>query len=236
MATFTWLGGKATGGDPNSASAGANSSTTGASDTAQPTPPCFAAGTRIGTLTGETAVESLAAGMRVRLANGGGAEIVWLGHRRVAGCRHPRPRDVQPVRIAAGTFGEGLPLRDLWLSPDHAVFVEGVLVPIRHLVNNTSIIQEVCDSITYWHVELAQHDVILAEGLPCESFLDTGNRSAFANGGTVVQAHPDFARRHWDGAACAPLVVGGPELDQVRKVLRARRRRAASRRRTSEGR
>jgi len=73
--------------------------------------------------------------------------------------------------------------------------------------------------VTYWHVELGRHDVIFAEALPCESYLDTGTRSAFANAGTPMQLHPDFAARAWDGAACAPLVTAGPQLDAVRALL-----------------
>ncbi len=75
--------------------------------------------------------------------------------------------------------------------------------------------QDDVESVTYWHVELDAHDVLLAEGLPTESFLDTGNRAAFANGGTMVQAHPDFARDAWDADSCAPLVLAGPVRDLV---------------------
>src|ERR1019366_10641252 len=57
----------------------------------------------------------------------------------------------------------------------------GVLIPIRYLVNGRSIAQEARDEVTYWHVELARHDILLAEGLPAESYLDTGNRDAFAD-------------------------------------------------------
>jgi hypothetical protein len=107
--------------------------------------------------------------------------VRWLGHRRVDCRRHPRPGDAWPIRVRAGAFGENLPHRDLSLSPDHAVFVApGLLVPVRYLINDATIVQEPVDAITYWHVELPTHDVLLAEGLPVESYLDTGNRGAFA--------------------------------------------------------
>jgi hypothetical protein len=122
----------------------------------------------------------------------------------------------------AGAFGSGLPHRDLFLSPDHAVFVDAVLIPIRYLINGRSVVQEPRDEATYWHVELDRHDVILAEGLPCESFLDTGSRAAFENGGPVIQLYPDFARRVWEADACAPIVVAGPQLDRVRARLHER--------------
>jgi hypothetical protein len=130
--------------------------------------------------------------------------------------RHPEPAKVWPVRIAAGAFAEGQPLRDLLLSPDHAVFVGGVLIPVKYLINGRSIAQIPVERITYYHVELPRHDVLLAEGLPVESYLDTGNRSSFANGGTLVQAHADFALRVWEREACATLVVSGAELVAAR--------------------
>jgi hypothetical protein len=112
-----------------------------------------------------------------------------------------------------------MPHRDLLLSPHHAVFTGGVLIPIRHLINGTTIAQVEVDEITYWHVELESHDVILAEGLPCESYLDTGNRSAFANGGVAVQLHPNFTMRVWEAESCAKLVAAGPELADARRML-----------------
>jgi autotransporter-associated beta strand protein len=182
---------------------------------------CFAAGTRLATPQGEAVVASLRVGDLVTTQSGGPRPVRWLGHRHVDCRRHARPQDVWPVRVAAGAFGPGLPCRDLVLSPDHAVHVDGVLIPVRCLINGAGIAQEPWASVTYWHVELDRHDVLLAEALPCESFLDTGNRAAFANGGVVMQMHPDFARHMWEGAACAPLVVAGPQLDRVRARLRA---------------
>ncbi len=190
--------------------------------TANDAAPCFAAGTRIATSAGPVAVEALAPGMTVQLADGGTAPIIWLGHRRVDCARHPRPHDVLPVRVAKGAFGPGQPSRDLILSPDHAVFAGGGLIPVRYLLNGRTVVQETVESVTFWHVELPRHAVLLAEGLACESFLDTGNRAAFANGGTAVQLHPDFALQTWAARACAPLVRDGAALARVRQRLLTR--------------
>ena len=184
---------------------------------------CFAEGTRVATLRGNVAVEALRVGDRVLSGFGGNAPVVWLGSRRVAPGRHPDPARLQPIRVRAGAFAPGMPSRDLRLSPDHAVFsrAEGALIPVRCLVNGTSIVQETVTEVTYWHVELPAHDVILAEGLTCESYLDTGNRCAFANGGAAIDLHPDFAQRVWEAEACAPQVVRGPILAAVRARLAA---------------
>ena len=168
---------------------------------------CFAEGTRIATARGPVAVEALREGERVLTASGRLAPVRWIGHRRTSLRRHPRPHDVMPVRVRAGAFGPSLPCRDLVLSPDHSVFAESCLVPIRFLINGVSIVQESQAAVTYWHVELDRHDVILAEGMPCESYLDTGNRDAFENAEGPMELHPDFARAVWAAQGCAPILT-----------------------------
>ncbi len=75
--------------------------------------------------------------------------------------------------------------------------------------------------VEYHHIELDCHDVVLAEGLPAESYLDTGGRAGFA-GGAVIALYPDFAARTWETRGCAPLVLRGPVLEAVRARLDAR--------------
>jgi uncharacterized repeat protein (TIGR03803 family) len=183
---------------------------------------CYRRGTRIATPLGERAVETLAPGDLVLTESGEARPIAWVGHRRVDCRRHPRPWDVWPVRVHAGAIGPRAPRCDLWLSPDHAVFIDGVLIPVRYLINGATVVQETAARVSYWHVELDCHDVLLAEGLPCESYLDTGNRAAFANGGGAAQLHPDFALRVWQAKGCAPLAVGGPRLLAAQQRLLAR--------------
>jgi len=182
-------------------------------------PACFANGTRVATTRGQVAVEGLRIGDTVLLADGSAAPVVWLGHRHTLCGRHPRPWDVQPIRIRAHAFAPNQPSRDLRLSPDHAIFHGGTLIPVRTLLNGRTITQERVAAVTYWHVELADHAVLLAENLPCESYLDTGNRSAFANGGPALALHPDFARSIWAARGCAPLDLDGPHRDAAQRHL-----------------
>ena len=184
--------------------------------------PCFRLGTRIATPDGEVAVESLCIGDTV-LADGAPRDVIWIGHRTVDCARHPNPAQVWPIRIEAGAFGPAEPRRPLFLSPDHAVFQDGALIPVKYLVNGTTVTQVAVESVTYFHVELARHAVLLAEGLPAESYLDTGDRSDFANGGGVVRLHPEFASLRREAEACAPLVITGPVLEAVRDRLAAAR-------------
>jgi hypothetical protein len=182
---------------------------------------CFRRGTAIMTQAGEVAVEDLREGDLVQTHAGDAVKVIWIGHRHIDCRRHPRPREIWPVRIRAGSFGDARPHRDLWLSPDHAVFVDGALIPVKHLINGGSIAQMAMDEVTYHHVELRCHDVLLAEGLPAESYLDVGDRSGFANGGGRIALYPDYSSRVWDTGGCAPLVVSGSLLAAVRHRVNA---------------
>nr|WP_283949598.1 Hint domain-containing protein [Limobrevibacterium gyesilva] len=187
---------------------------------------CYAAGTRILTARGEVPVEALRPGDTITgHLSGLPRRVRWVGHRVLEPHRHPRPHDVQPIRVCAGAFGPGLPRRDLRLSPDHALLVGDALIPVRYLVNGATVLQESVGRVSYFHVELESidghvvHDVVLAEGLPAESYLDTGNRDAFANGGAAIRLHPDFARRVWTMHGCAPLHLQGPVVVAARRRL-----------------
>ena len=180
--------------------------------------PCFAAGTRIRTAGGDVAVETLAVGDVVLSPWGERFPVAWIGHRSLRCSRQPDPSAVWPIRISAHAFADGMPQRDLYLSPDHSVFINGVLIPIRHLVNGASVAQVAVEALTYWHVELAQHRILLAEGLPTESYLDDGNRGAFEDADRVIEPSADLA----GGASsrrCAPLVQRGWAVERVRQHL-----------------
>ncbi len=186
---------------------------------------CFLAGTAILGPAGEVAVERLRVGDMVMTQTDDGLRLEpvrWIGRRQVDPARHPRPRDVLPVRVRRGAFGDGLPRRDLFLSPNHAVFADDVLIPVRYLVDGDGIRQlSSAGRITYFHIELDHHSVVLAEGLPCESYLETGGRRMFENGGVPLALHADFTALAWDALGYAPLVVTGPKLLAVRSRLAA---------------
>ena len=172
---------------------------------------CFASGTRLRTMSGDVAVEQLAVGDVLLTHAGIGRPIRWIGRRTIDLRGHPKPRDVQPVRIAAHAFGPRQPQRPLLLSPDHAVYFDGALIPVRYLIDGRRIVQLRRKTVTYWHVELDRHDVILAENLAAESYLDTGDRSDFA-------ARLGSASWVWESEGCAPLTVTGPKVAAARRL------------------
>jgi len=184
--------------------------------------PCFAAGTRIATPAGDAAVQSLSAGDKVRLATGGTARIQWIGRRRINIAAHPRPDAVQPVRIAAGALAEGIPARDLIVSPDHALYLDGLLIPAKALINGATVTQLNRKTVTYYHIELAAHGILLAEGAPAESYLETGNRGAFENGGAAITLHPEFAQALRGAKSCAAFAESGPAVEAIRARILAR--------------
>jgi hypothetical protein len=187
--------------------------------------PCFAKGSRILARGGEVAVETLRPGDSVwSVLHASWQEVVWVGRREVDCAAHPHPEKVWPIRVRAGAFGSATPARDLWLSPDHAVYVTAVLIPVKYLVNGKTITQVKQDRIDYCHVEIAQHGILLAEGLTVESYLDMDDRSNFINNDGALTLHPvfnvvDTIADRWAMLGCAPLVVTGPELEAAKARL-----------------
>ena len=182
---------------------------------------CFAEGTRIQTPGGPVAVECLAEADTIVLAAGGTAPIRWIGRRHIVCRSHPQPRTVWPVRVAADAFGPNVPDRDLYLSPDHAIHVNSALIPVKHLINGSTIAQVPRDRVTYYHFELPHHDVVLADGLPVESFLDIKDGANYLERSRSVSLHPEYVALMWEALGCAPLVVAGPELERARALVAA---------------
>ncbi len=152
---------------------------------------CFMAGTRIQTPGGWTAVENLRRGDMVLTADGRAEPVEWLGVQTVA-TRFADPLRVLPIRIKAGALAENLPCRDLLLSPDHALLIGNVLIHAGALVNGGSIVREsqVPPIFSYFHVELADHALIVAEGVAAETFVDNADRLAFENWAEHAALYP----------------------------------------------
>jgi hypothetical protein len=145
-------------------------------------PACYCAGTLIQTPDGSAKVETLAIGDSVVTADGRTMPVRWIGRNTVS-TRFADPLRVLPIRIKAGALGDSIPARDLLVSADHAVLVEDILIQAGALVNGVSILREqnVPETFTYYHVELADHALILAEGAPAETFVDNISRMGFDN-------------------------------------------------------
>ena len=204
-----------------------------ASVTETPQAPCYCAGTLIFTNRGEVPVETLAIGDKVMTADGVARLIRWIGRRSYSG-RFARGNHVLPICIKAGALDENLPRRDLWISPNHAMFLHGVLIEAQDLVNGASIVQAASvERVDYFHIELDTHDVIFAEGASSESFVDDDSRGMFQNVHEFQALYPDERAR--PDPYCAPRVAFGAQVEAARQQI-ARRAGIPYRRPTAESR
>ena len=131
--------------------------------------PCFAGGTRILTPQGERLVEDLRPGDLMSLAEGGTAPVIWHGTRSLSAEALRDLPQLRPIRLKAGHFGL---THDLVVSPQHGLRLGGVLVRARHLaaLGRGAHVARGIRSVTYHHLLLPRHALIMAEGAACESF------------------------------------------------------------------
>jgi len=189
--------------------------------------PCFTRGTAILTPRGPVAVEALAEGdavLTVRDSGPSERRVVWVGQRSFGTLATPLPERLRPVLIRADAFGPGVPERDLRLSPGHAIFAENHLIEAKHLINGATVVRDAaCRTVSYYHVALDAHDILLAENLPAESYLDCGARESFVDftlpKGKPILLRPDVAATV-EAFGCAPLAAPGSDaLLKVRALL-----------------
>ena len=143
--------------------------------------PCFVAGTLIDTETGSRPVEELQVGDRVLTHDGNSKKIRWVGSRRLDSQSLRNFPNLRPVLIKRDALGQGRPKRDLYVSPQHRIFIcgwraellfgeYGVLVPAVHLVNDQTIIRSPSNKpVMYYHFATEQHQIVFANSLPAET-------------------------------------------------------------------
>ncbi len=179
---------------------------------------CYARGTLIRTDRGNVPVEALRIGDRVATVAGPFRPIRWIGRRAYGGRFLAANRGVRPILFRAGSLGRYQPARDLRVSPKHAMFLDGCLVPAECLVDGRHVVVDTaCREVEYHHVELDSHDILLAEDTPSESFVDDGSRAMFHNAHEHVALYPD--RPQAPVAYCALRVENGPRLERIRQAL-----------------
>lgn len=173
---------------------------------------CFLAGSMVATPDGERAVETMQVGDLVTAYDWQNntyvnRPVVWVGrkHKQI---KQGVPVDLAgyPVRVCANAIADGVPYKDLLVTPEHCLFFDGKFIPARMLVNGQSIIYDInISSYDYYHVETEEHSVLTVDGIYTESYLDTGNRRTFRQDGNLAVIRN--TQRSWENDAAAPLVV-----------------------------
>ena len=152
---------------------------------------CFLPGTRIKTTEGEINIEELRIGDSVLTASGEAKPIKFIGRKKVSRERTGPWNGDGPVKISRFAIDGTAPHSDLYVSPAHAIYIDGILIRASNLVNGVTIVADAKPealSLTYFHIELDTHEAILAEGLAVESF-QRDNPHAFDNADEYVRLY-----------------------------------------------
>jgi hypothetical protein len=172
---------------------------------------CFGGGTLIGTPAGEVQVEKLNVGDMVLTLTSGPREIRWIGKGKVVAISGQRTPET-PVIIHKHAIEANVPNQDLHLTKAPGRYLDGVLIPVEFLVNHRSIVwDDRAKEMDIYHIELDSHDVLVANGVPAESYRDDGNRFLFHNASSGWGLPPQVP--------FAPVETGGPVVDRVWKRL-----------------
>jgi hypothetical protein len=184
---------------------------------------CYLPGTRILTPTGEAFIENLRRGDSVVTRFGGIQRIKWIALQSYRGAAVRDNREFIPVHLRAGSLGERLPARDLYISPGHSMLIEGSLVLARSLVNGITITQNECpERLDYLQIELEGHDCVIAEGTWSETYADwEEGRQRFHNAAEFHALFPDY-RAPDDPVLCAPRPERGAALEALLRPVVAR--------------
>ena len=182
---------------------------------------CFLRGTNIETVEGERKIEDLAIGDLLPTHFGGVCPIKWIGRYPFKKSDPSKPwvRDVLPVRIARSALAPEAPHSDLYVTGEHALFIDGVLIPVRNLINGTTITRREAreyDELEYFHIKVEGHDIIYAEGAAVETLRDVDESAVnfaeyFRKYGIPKTLEP----------RCAPLISFGGSRGELKSRLRS---------------
>lgn len=192
-------------------------------------PVCFMPGSLIDTPTGPRPIEALRPGDLVTTVDSGAQPIVYCHHRVMpAALLEANPRK-GPVCLRAGSLGHGLPVRDLWVSPQHRVLLRSKIVD--RMFGTTEILApaaQLCEAtgigrgghqgdVTYIHIALAQHHVIRAEGAEVETLFMGENLSAQFTREDLTELYAAFPQGAPRPILPARALAKGPKLKNLVK-------------------
>ncbi|WP_072597455.1 Hint domain-containing protein [Sinorhizobium americanum] len=187
----------------------------------QGNPMCLLRGTAIMTPKGEVCIEDLRIGDLVETVRGEALPIKWIGRHVFRRSGANWKEAAVPIRIARFALDEHTPHKELYVTRGHALFLDGILIRAQDLVNGTSIstgLPTKMDRVEYFHIMLATHEVILAEGAAVETSLLNGyNYEGFTNFTEFARLYPGDR-----GATMTPFapIVGYGCREHLKALLR----------------
>ncbi|WP_039906368.1 Hint domain-containing protein, partial [Acetobacter tropicalis] len=186
---------------------------------------CFLTGVKLRTVSGDVSVEDIRKGDMLLVQHDGREcekPVVWVGkNRKIVSAGLPDDEAGYPVRVLKDALAEGVPYQDMLVTSEHCLLMDGRFVPVRMLVNGTSIFYDrTLTTYEYYHVETEDHSVLVADGVLTESYLDTGNRSSFVSDSNVVSLHS--RGKTWAADAAAPLEVRADFVEPLFRALAER--------------
>lgn len=188
--------------------------------------PCFTPGTLIATDRGQRPIEDLRPGDRVVTRDNGLKRIAWIGRRDVGYRDIVACAELRPVLVRAHAYGPGRPSRDMLLSPRHRVLVsadqthletggDDALISARHLIDNARVAPAKALGVSYMHILCDAHQILLANGLWCESFHPNDQVMAGLGNAQKMEILDLFPEIATMGASA--------RFPSVRRIFRARR-------------
>jgi Hint domain-containing protein len=182
---------------------------------------CFLKGTKIRTADGDRNIEDLAVGDLLPTVFAGTSPIQWIGRYRFKRSDPTKPwvEDVLPVRVGRSALGPDVPHADLYVTKPHALLIDGVLVAAGNLINGTTITRcdaRELDELEFFHIKLAEHDVLYAEGAPCETLLNVDENAA-----NFAEYLRQYGASTTEATLCAPLLRYGYRRGEIKSCFRS---------------
>lgn len=189
--------------------------------------PCYLAGVQIQAGRGILNVEDIKPGDSIStwspsLKNSRRQQVIWCGYADLT-VREDLPDDIAgwPVRICKGAIASNVPSRDLRVTGEHGLYLQGRFVPARMLVNGMTILfDKTVKNYRFYHIETEKHAIIKADGAFSETYLDVGgNRQGFATSGNVIPLSRDLS---WEKDGAAPVAYERDFVEPIFQMLKQR--------------
>ena len=182
---------------------------------------CLLRGTNIRTTIGERKVEDLAIGDLLPTVFGGVRPIQWIGRFPIKKTDPSRPwsKEALPVRVARSALAPEVPHADLYVTGEHALLIDGLLIPAGNLINGTTITRHEArefDELEYFNIKFEGHDVMYAEGAPVETLREVNEFAA--NFAEYFRMYGDSKTQE---TRCAPWVSYGGGRGELNSRFRS---------------